>query len=144
MRVETGWYDKDHYYVVKPLHNGHRQSLIMGAQHGEGGRWYILAGVFSSCATYDSMNRSNVWGTPTSTNKNPSIKVVSLALEALAEIEQEIHNQGCGKRRYIYVDGLDERRLRVYTKILTKRCGYKISTAMSENDLDLPMVYKKV
>lgn len=144
MRVETGWYDKDHYYVVKPLHNGHRQSLIMGAQCGASGRWYILAGIFSSCATYNSMYRSDVWNTPTSTNKSPSMKVVSLALEALAEIEQEIHNQGGGKRRYIYVDGLDERRLRIYTKILTKRCGYKISTVMSENDLDLPMVYKKV
>ena len=87
MKVETGWYDKDHYYVVKPLHNGHRQSLIMGAQNGEGGRWYILAGIFPSCATYNSMNRSKVWDTPTSTNKNPSMKVVSLALEALAEIE---------------------------------------------------------
>lgn len=144
MRVETGWYDKDHYYVVKPLHNGHRQSLIMGALHHEGARWYIMAGVFSSYATYNSMNCSEVWDTPTSTNKSPSMKVVSLALEVLAEIEQEIHNQGDGKRRYIYVDGLDERRLRVYTKILTKRCGYKISTAMSKNDIGLPMVYKKV
>ena len=116
----------------------------MGAQRGEGGRWYILAGVFSSYTTYDSMYRSNVWDTPTSTNKSPSMKVVSLALEALTEIEQEIHNQSDGKRRYIYVDGLDERRLRVYTKILTKRCGYKISTVMSENNLGLPMVYKKV
>lgn len=144
MRVQTGWYSKDKFFVVKPLQNGCRQSLIMWAQHDGGGRWYIAAGVFSSCATYNSMSRSDVWDTPTSTNKNPSIKTVSLALEALEEIEEEIHFYACGKRALIYVDGLDERRLRVYTKILTKKCGYKISTAKSENVAGMPLIYKRV
>lgn len=141
--MKTGWYNKDtEYLVVKPLKNGCRQSLIMGAQRGECGRWYIMAGVFPSNATYNSMRFSDVWATPTSTNKNPSIKVLTLALEALNEIEQEIHNKANGKRRYIYVDGLDERRLRVYTKVLTKKSNYKKSTVKSR--CGLPLIYKRI
>lgn len=144
MRLETGWYSKDEYIVVKPLHNKCRQSLVMGVISRGRGRWDVYVGVFSSYTTYKSMNYSNVWVNPTSTNKSPSMKVITLALEALNEIEQEIHYNACGKRAFIYVDGLDERRLRVYTKILTKRCGYKISTAKSEHDINLPMLYKRV
>ena len=140
----SGWYGKSEYFVVKPLKNGHRQSLIVGAIGGEFGRWYIMMGVFSYNISHDKMYDSIVWRIPTSTNKNPSAKVFSLALEALNEIEQEIHNHANGKRAYIYVDGLDERRLRVYTKILTKKCGYKKSTAKSEYGCGLPLIYKKV
>lgn len=143
--MKTGWYnDGNQYFVVKPLHNGKRQSLIVGAVHGEGGRWYILAGVFSSNATYNSMYRSEVWNTPTSTNKNPAVNTLSLALEALSEIEQEIHNHANGKRAFIYVDGLDKRRLRVYTKVLTQKCGYKKSTAKSDHVDGMLMIYKRV
>lgn len=144
MKLKTGWYSKNEYIVVKPLHNGCRQSLIMGACHEDGGRWYIYTGVFSSYATYHSMHYSDVWHNPTSTNKKPSIKVISLALETLSEIEKEIYTKANGKRALIYVDGLDEHRLRVYTKILTKRCGYKVSTAKSQYVAGCPMVYKKV
>ena len=42
-------------------------------------------------------------------------------LEALDEIEQEIYNYANGEAAIIYVDGIDERRLRVYTKVLTKK-----------------------
>lgn len=141
--MKTGWYGEQ-YYVVKPLHNGHRQSLIVGVDRCEFGRWYVMMGVFSCNISYQGMWSSKVWRYPSSTNKNPSLKVVSLALEALNEIEQELHKYANGKRTYIYVDGLDERRLRVYTKVLTKRCGYKISTAKSEYANGLPLVYKKV
>ena len=131
--MKTGWYDNQ-YFVVKPLKNGHRQALIVGVQPIGFGRWWVMLGVFSS----------KVWKNPTSTNKNPSANVLTLALEALNEIEQEIHNHANGKKAYIYVDGLDERRLRVYTKVLTKRCGYKISTARSQCVKNTHIIYKRV
>lgn len=142
--MKTGWYNRDEYFVVKPLHNGKRQSLVMGAERYNGGKWNIMMGVFSSNISYKSMHRSSVWETPTSTNKNPSMNVLSIALEALNEIEEEIHRCANGKRYYIYVDGLDERRLRVYSKVLTKKCGYKKSTAKSLCVKDASMLYKRV
>ena len=126
--MKTGWHGESQYFVVKPLKNGHRQSLIMGVDRGEFGRWYVMMGVFRYNISYENMLRSDVWRKPTSANESPSAKVLSLALEALDEIEQEIHNHANGKRAYIYVDGMDARRLRVYTKVLTKRNGYKKST----------------
>lgn len=140
--MKTGWHGESQYFVVKPLKNGHRQSLIMGVDRGEFGRWYVMMGVFRCNISYENMWRSEVWKKPTSTNESPSAKVLSLALEALDEIEQEIHNHANGKRAYIYVDGLDARRLRVYTKVLTKRSGYKKSTKKSY--CGLPLIYKKV
>ena len=140
--METGWYDGQ-YFVVKSLKNRHRQSLIMGVSPAEFGRWYVMAGVFSSSISYGAMRSSKVWYTVTSTNKNPSIKTLSLALEALDQIEQEIHNHANGKRAFIYVDGMDKRRLRVYTKVLTKKCNYKKSTAISAA-AGLPLLYKRV
>lgn len=143
MRIKTGWYDGD-YYVVKPLNNGCRQQLVMFAQREPFGRWNIATGVFSCNATYHSLHNSEVWGTPTSTNKNPSFKVVTLALEALSEIEQVLSEIANGKRYFIYIDGEDERRLRVYTKILTKsQYGYKKSTAQSYW-CRLPQLYKAI
>jgi len=141
--METGWIGKDKYYVVKPLENGYGQALIMGACKYEFGRWYIEAGVFPQNITYWRMIDSNAWRKPTSTNKNPSIKTLIVGLEALNEIEQEIHNHANGKKTYIYVDGLDERRLRVYTKVLTKRCGYKLSKAEGLM-CKLPKLYKQI
>lgn len=142
--MKTGWYNGDEYFVVKPLHNGKRQSLIMGAQHCNGGKWNIMMGVFSSNIGYKSMHHSSVWDTPTSTNKNPSMNVLSIALEALNEIEEEIHRCANGKRHYIYVDGLDERRLRVYSKVLIKKCGYKKSTVKSHRVKGASILYKRV
>lgn len=143
--MKTGWYNADNeYFVVKPLHNGNRQSLIVGVTHGNLNRWYVMMGVFSSNATYNSMYHSAAWDTPTSTNKKPTITTLSLALEALAEIEQEIHNHANGKKAFIYVDGLDKRRLRVYTKVLTQKCGYKKSTAKSDHVDGMSMIYKRV
>ena len=142
--MKTGWYNSYEYYVVKPLHNGHEQSLIMGAQGELFGRWYLVMGIFSDYDTYDSVFDSNVWDTPTSTDKKPSMKVIPLALEALSEIEQEIHNHANGKRAYLYVDGMDKRRLMAYTRILTRKCGYKISTKKSDYVSNAPMLYKKV
>lgn len=142
--MKTGWYNADNeYFVVKPLHNGNRQSLIVGVSQYSG-KWYVMMGVFSSNATYNSMYRSPVWNNPTSTNKKPTINNLSLALEALSEIEQEIHSRANGKSAYIYVDGLDERRLRVYTKVLTKKCGYKKSTVKSDHVNGMSMLYKRV
>ena len=141
--MKTGWHGESQYFVVKPLKNGHRQSLIMGVDRGEFGRWYVMMGVFRYNISYENMLRSDVWRKPTSANESPSAKVLSLALEALDEIEQEIHNHANGKRAYIYVDGMDARRLRVYTKVLTKRNGYKKSTVES-NYCGLPLIYKKV
>ena len=144
MRIETGWYSEYEYYVVKPLHNKQRQVLIMFAQSLGGGRWNVGAGVFSCNVTYRSLALSDVWETPTSTNKNPSITTVRVALEALQEIEQVITQYSQGKRRYIYVDGLDERRQRVYTKLLTKeKYNYKKSTVKCAS-CDLPMLYKRL
>ena len=143
--MKTGWYNADNaYFVVKPLHNGNRQSLIMGACHGDSNRWYIIMGVFSSNATYNSMYHSTAWDTPTSTNKKPTVETLSLALEALSEIEQEIHNYANGESALIYVDGFDRRRLRVYTKVLTQKCGYKKSTVKSEYVDGMSMIYKRV
>lgn len=141
--MKTGWHGESQYFVVKPLKNGHRQSLIMGVDRGELGRWYVMMGVFRCNISYEGMWRSEAWREPTSTNENPSAKILSLALEALDEIEQEIHNHANDKRAYLYVDGLDARRLRVYTKVLTKKCGYKKSTKISSN-CGLPLIYKKV
>lgn len=143
--MKTGWYNVDReYFVVKPLHNGNRQSLIMGACHIASNRWNIMMGVFSSNVTYNSMYSSTAWHTPTSTNKNPTTGTLSLALEALNEIEQEIHNYANGKKAFIYVDGLDERRLRIYTKVLTQKCGYKKSTVKSDLIKDMSKLYKRV
>ena len=143
--MKTGWYNDDkQYFVVKPLHNGKRQSLIVGVSHCTFNSWYVMMGVFPSNATYNSMYHSAVWGTPTSTNKKPTIETLSLALEALSEVEQEIHNHANGKRAFIYVDGLDKRRLRVYTRVLTQKCGYKKSTAKSDYVDGMSMIYKRV
>lgn len=142
--MKTGWYNDSEYFVVKPLRNGKRQSLIIGACRCASNRWYIMMGVFSSNATYNSMLRSAAWSTPTSTNKNPTAGTLSLALKAIGEIEQEIHNHANGKRAFIYVDGLDEHRLRVYTKVLIRKCDYKKSTAKSQYVNGMPMIYKRV
>lgn len=143
--MKTGWYDSNNkYFVVKPLHNGKRQSLIMGACRYGINKWAIMMGVFPCNATYNSMYKSTVWIYPTSTNKKPTMEIVSLALEALDEIEREIHNHANSKRTFLYVDGLDERRLRVYTKILTKKCGYKKSSIKSSVVESMSILYKRV
>lgn len=143
--MKTGWYNADNaYFVVKPLHNGKRQSLIMGVSHYASNRWYVMMGVFPSNATYNSMIHSAAWEAPTSTNKRPTAGTLSLALEALNEIEHEIHNHANGKSALIYVDGLDRRRLRVYTKVLTQKCGYKKSTVKSDHVDGMSMIYKRV
>lgn len=142
-RVKTGWWDENRYYVVKPLHNGFRQELIMFATR-EANRWYITAGVFSCNATYLSVQLSSTWHVPTSTNKKPSITTVSLALEALKEIENVIKELNKEKRKFIYIDGMDERRLRVYTKLLTRgEYGYKKSSIKSEYS-NLHLLYKRL
>ena len=141
--MKTGWYSTDEFFVVKPLKNGCRQSLIMGANRYYTNHWNISMGIFSSNIGYNGMMKSTVWAKPTSTNKNPSLKVLPLALEALKEIEEEIHGYVQGKKAIIYVDGLDERRLRIYTKVLTKKCGYKISTS-KDRCTSLPLIYKVV
>ena len=144
MKLETGWVTKSEYCVVKPLRNGRRQELIMLATHIGGGHWYIAAGIFSCNISYATMNCSEVWKTPTSANKNPSFKTIPIALEALMEIENELIKNANGKRHYIYIDGMDERRLRVYTKVLTRyNCGYKKSTRVSPY-CSLPMLYKAI
>ena len=143
--MKTGWYDDDNvFFVVKPLHNGNRQSLIVGAQQLSTNKWNICMGVFSSNATYNSIMRSSVWMTPTSTNKNPAARNLFLALEALNEIEQEIYNHANGEAAIIYVDGIDERRLRIYTKVLTKKSGYRISSLKSEYVSNMQKLYKMV
>ena len=143
--MKTGWYnDGNDFFVVKPLHNGNRQSLIVGAEQLSTNKWNILMGVFSSNATYNSMTHSSVWDTPTSTNKKPAAKNLFLALEALDEIEQEIHNYANGEVAIIYVDGMDERRLRVYTKVLTKKSGYRESPIKSEYISNMKRLYKKI
>ena len=141
MRIETGWHTKNTYYVVKPLHNGCRQELVMYGFRA-GNRWYIAAGIFSVNVTYHSLELSKVWDAPTSTNKNPSISTLRLALEALKEIENAITEDAKGKRRFVYIDGMDERRLRVYTKVLAKeKYGYKKSSVKSKYS-NLPLLYK--
>lgn len=143
--MKTGWYnDGNDFFVVKPLHNGNRQSLIVGAEQLSTNKWNILMGVFSSNATYNSIARSSVWMAPTSTNKKPAAKNLFLALEALDEIEQEIHNRANGKSAFIYVDGMDERRLRVYTKVLTKKSGYRESRIKSEYVSNMQKLYKMI
>lgn len=142
-RVKTGLWDENTYFVVKPLHNGFRQELIMYATR-EANRWYITMGVFSCNTTYSSLFSSSVWRTPTSTNKKPSITTVKLALETLNEIEDVIKVLGGEKRKYIYVDGQDERRLRVYTKLLMREeYDYKKSSVKSQY-CNLHLLYKRL
>lgn len=147
MRIHNGWYNDDgrpSYYVVKPLHNHCRQQLVMHAIQGATNRWYLAAAVCSCNATYDSFYNSPAWDNLTSTNKNASYKTVPLALEALTEIEQAIKSVTKGKVHFLYIDGADERRLRVYAKVLNKyNCGYKKSTKKSEY-CNLPMLYKRL
>ena len=138
--MKTGWYNEQ-YYIVKPLHNGYRQSLIVGAQPINRGYYNIMMGVFSCNISLEKMLYSNVWNKPTSTNKNPSIKTLTLALEALTEIEQEVFKYRNGKKTIFYIDGLDERRLHVFTKVLTKKNGYKLSKSLDINT-NLPKLYK--
>ena len=143
--MKTGWYnDNNVFFVVKPLHNGNRQSLIVGAEQLSTNKWNIFMGVFSSNATYNSVMRSSAWMTPTSTNKNPTAKNLFLALEALDEVEQEIYNHANGNAAVIYIDGIDERRLRVYTKVLTKKCGYRESPIKSEYASNMQKLYKMI
>lgn len=74
--MKTGWYnDGNDFFVVKPLHNGNRQSLIIGAQREISNKWNIFMGIFSSNATYNSIVHSSVWMAPTSTNKNQQRKI---------------------------------------------------------------------
>ena len=50
--MKTGWYDNNNIFlVVKPLHNGKRQSLIVGAEQLSPNKWNIFMGVFPSNAT---------------------------------------------------------------------------------------------
>lgn len=143
--MKTGWYDDNNVFlVVKPLHNGNRQSLIVGAEQLATNKWNIFMGVFPSNATYNSMARSSVWMAPTSTNKKPAAKNLFLALEALDEIEQEIHNYANGEVAIIYVDGMDERRLRIYTKVLTKKSGYRESPIKSGYISNMKKLYKMI
>lgn len=143
MRVQTGWYDKDTYFEVKPLKNGNRQELIVCAERLSEKRWNICAGVFSTNTTYNSFFNSDVWEVIASTNKNPSLKVLSLGLEALTAIEEEIQFYG-GEGTLLYIDGMDKRRQRVYTKILTKNdYGYKQSKTISKSS-GMPLLYKRV
>lgn len=143
--MKTGWYnDNNVFFVVKPLHNGNRQSLIVGAQQLAPNKWNIFMGVFSSNATYNSIMHSSVWMAPASTNKNPTAKNLSLALEALDETEQEIYNHANGEAAIIYVDGIDERRLRIYTKVLTKKRGYRESPIKSEYVSNMQKLYKMI
>ena len=144
MRLQTGWYSAEEFFIVKPLHNKCRQSLVMEASYYGFGRWNISMGIFSSNVTYHSLKLSPAWQTPTSTNKNPSMNVLFIALEALNEIEQEIHAFANGKKALIYIDGLDARRLRTYIKILTKKYGYKKSSVKSDFVYGMPLIYKKV
>ena len=46
--MKTGWYSTDEFFVVKPLKNGCRQSLIMGANRYYTNHWNISMGIFSS------------------------------------------------------------------------------------------------
>lgn len=142
--MKTGWYFGT-YYVVKPLQNGKRQQLIMYAKEFGYGRYYLVMGIYSSNTTYSSLCRdsAHIWDKPTSTNKNPSTLSIKLALEALQEIEESILELSEGKRRYLYVDGFDYRRLHAYTRILTKeKYGYKQSKRVKSDYCDLPRLVK--
>ena len=141
--MKSGWY-YGIYQAVKPL-KGQRQQLIMGYEQGKrGGDWEIFMGIFPSQCTWKSMRRSLVWAIPTSTNKKSSTLSISLALEALKEIEEEIQATSPYFRNTIYIDGMDYRRLHAYSRILTKeKYGYKKSSVKSEW-CELPKLYKKI
>lgn len=145
--METGWNvnakNEDTYVVVKPLNNGANQSLYIFTEPLGGGRWNIAMGVFSSHhATMFSLLLEESWDIPASTNLAPSLNTLKLALDGLKEIEEELKTRSNGKRRIVYIDGLDERRLRTYTKVLNKvDKGYKTSSAKSRH-CDLYQLYK--
>lgn len=138
--MKTGWYN-DGYFVVKSLHNGYRQSLVMGAEPLGRGYYNIIMGIFPCNIGYKNMINSHILSEPASPNKNPSIKTLTVALEALNEVEQELIRFRNGKRTLVYVEGSDEQRARVYQKVLTKKCNYKISKSI-DTIIDFPKLYK--
>lgn len=149
--MKTGWYNLGYkyknanvYMVVKPLPHNNQQNLYIGAEPIGGGRYNILLGVFP--ADIDSvidLFLEQAWEVPTSTNQHPSVTTLALALEGLKEIETEIKAKSCGKRRIIYVDGLDKRRLRTYTKVLNRYdFGYKTSSVKSDHVSNTKILYK--
>lgn len=146
--METGWYNLDKkinvYMVVKSLPNNNQQSLYIGAESVGGGKYNIVLGIFpSDIDTIIELLLEEAWEIPTSTNQQPSVATLFLALQGLKEIETEIKAKSHGKRRIIYVDGLDERRLRVYAKVLNRyNFGYKISSANSDHVINAKMLYK--
>lgn len=146
--MKTGWYNLvkniDVYMVVKPLPNNSQQSLYIGAESMGGGRYNILFGIFpTDIDTITKLFLERAWEVPTSTNQQPSAITLSLALQGLKEIETEIKAKSQGKRRIIYVDGLDKRRLRIYTKVLNRyNFGYKTSSVNSDHVSDTKMLYK--
>lgn len=146
--MKTGWYNLGKninvYMVVKPLPHNNQQNLYIGAEPVGGGRYNIVLGVFS--ADIDSVMElflEQAWEVPTSTNQQPSAITLSLALQGLKEIEAEIKAKSCGKRRIIYIDGLDKRRLSTYTKVLNRyNFGYKTSSIKSEHVINTKILYK--
>lgn len=151
--MKSGWYPQwfdgcDNYpcyVVVKPINNGKRQQLVVYAQFLKFGRVDIALGVFPSICTFRSMFLSPVWDETASTNKNPNFSIIPIAVEALKEVEEEIKAKANGKRRIIYIDGMDDRRLRAYTKILNRyNCGYKVSSAKSNWIKDAHKLYKVI
>ena len=124
--MKTGWYDKS-YVVTRPLHNGKHQQFVLEARPCGTTNYCIAAGVFPSNCTFKSYVSSPVWNTPTSSNKNPSFSILKIALDCLQEVEKEICAVAYGEPRRIIIDGFDEKRLRVYTKVLTKKeYGYRL------------------
>ena len=146
--MKTGWYNLDKnidvYMVVKSLPNNSQQSLYIGAEPVGGGRYNILLGIFpTDIETLIELFLERAWEVPTSTNQQPSTATLSLALQGLKEIETEIKATSHGKRRIIYVDGLDKRRLRIYTKALNRyNFGYKTSSVKSDHVSNAKMLYK--
>lgn len=142
--MKTGWYNRDNeFWTVTPLHNGHRQSFVLGAIKGHRDYWIVMLVCDSNC-TAKSIRINPIISTMIeSTNKTPSFKMLPLAISKLQEVEKAIAEKETRKRYTIRIDGLDELRLRVYEKALKKyKCGYKKSSVLSDGVWGEPTLQK--
>lgn len=142
--MRTGWYNNDtEFWTVTPLHNGHRQSFVLGAVKIYGDYYIVMLVCDSNCTAKTIRSNPAISKTVESTNKAPSFKMLPLAVSKLQEIEKAIAEKETRKRYTIRVDGLDELRLRVYEKALKKyNCGYKKSSVLSLGVYGEPMLQK--
>lgn len=147
--IETGWYKVDDYnmYVTTRKIND-KQTLYFTAYSFGRGDYIIALLINDNCLNpYDILHWD--WDEVESTNTTPSFSTLRLSIDCLKETEQAIITQAKGKRRRIYIGGIDEKRIRCYEKVLNKyNFGYKRSSlyqpSSNHSEGKLPILVKIV